>query len=113
MTLKNMMNVIFVSSGVLLNLCGKALLFACYIRNRIPHKKTGNVSYELWKGYVPNLICLKVWLCHAKVHINEPKKRKLGPKTIDCMFPRYTHNSAANRFVLVKSNIILVDEHSY
>jgi hypothetical protein len=32
-----------------------------------------------------------------------PKKRKLGPKTIDCVFLGYAHNSAAYRFLVVHS----------
>jgi len=53
-TLKEMMNVMLVSSG-LPDKCGEAVLTACFILNRIPHKELDQTSYELWKGYVPNL----------------------------------------------------------
>jgi hypothetical protein len=38
----------------------------------------------------------------AKVNIPEPKKRKLGPKTVDCIFIGYAQNSPAYRFLIVK-----------
>ena len=108
-TLKDMMNSMLVSSGAALNLCGEAILSACHFQNRIPHKKIGKTPYELWKGHVPNLKYFKVWRCLAKVLIPEPKKRKLGPKTVDCMFIGYAHNSAAYRFLVLKNNCNLFD----
>lgn len=79
------MNAMLESSGTPLNLWGEAILSACHIQNRIPYKKTGKTPYELWKGYAPNIVYLKVWGCLAKVFLPEPKKRKLGPKTFDAM----------------------------
>ena len=43
-----------VSSSTPNNLWGEAILFL--------YKKNGKTSYELWKGYTPNLKYLKVWL---------------------------------------------------
>ena len=85
-----MMNAMLVSSGASLNLWGKAILSACHIQNRIPYKKTKKTPYELWKGYSPNLGYLKVWECLAKVLIPDPKRSKLGSKTVDCMFIVYS-----------------------
>ena len=73
-TLKEMMNAMVVSSGALLNLWGEVILSACHFQNRIPYKKTGKTPYELWKSYAPNIACLKVWGCLAKVLFLEPKK---------------------------------------
>ena len=33
------------------------------------------------------------------------KKRKLGPKIVDCIFLRYAHHSIAYRFLVVKSEV--------
>ena len=107
-----MMNSMLVSSETALNLWGEAILSACHIQNRIPHKKTVKTPYELWKGHVPNLKYFKVWGCLAKVIIPEPKKRKLGPKTIDCMFIGYAHNSATYRFLVLKNNSNLFDANT-
>jgi hypothetical protein len=33
------------------------------------------------------------------------KKRKLGPKIVDCVFLGYAHNSIAYRFLMIKSDV--------
>jgi hypothetical protein len=47
----------------------------------------------------------------AKVNVPITKKRKLGPKTVDCVFLGYAHNSIAYRFLVVKSEVS--DMHVY
>jgi hypothetical protein len=46
-----------------------------------------------------------MWGCLAKVNVPITKKRKLGAKTIDCVFLGYAHNSIAYRFLVVKSEV--------
>jgi hypothetical protein len=41
----------------------------------------------------------------AKVNVPNNKKRKLGPKMVDCVFLGYAHNSIAYRFLIVKSGV--------
>jgi len=106
MTLKEMMNVMLISSNAPDNLWGEALLTACFLQNRIPHKKTGKTPYELWKGFQPNLKYLRVWGCLAKVMLPDPKKRKIGSKTSDCLFLGYAKHSVAYRFLVLNSDII-------
>jgi hypothetical protein len=105
-TLKEMMNAMLVSSSAPDNLWGEAILSACHLQNRIPYKKTGLTPYKLWKGYPPNLKYLKVWGCLAKVMLPEPKRKKIGSKTSDCMFIGYAENSAAYRFLVLKSDVL-------
>ena len=111
-TLKDMMNAMLNSSGLPLNMWGEAILSACYIQNRIPHKKTGKTPYELWKNHTPSYKHLKVWGCLAKVGLPETKKRKLGPKTSDCVFIGYAENSAAYRFLVLKSKDNILDPNT-
>ncbi|XP_070055248.1 uncharacterized protein [Nicotiana tomentosiformis] len=86
---------------------GEAILSACHSQNRISYKKMGKTPYELWKGcYPPNLKYLKVWGYLAKVMLPDPKKRKIGSKTSDCMFIGYAESSAAYRFLVVKSDVL-------
>ena len=61
---------------------------------------------SLWKGHAPNLKYLEVWGCLAKVMLLDPKKRKIGSKTYDCLFIRYASNSAAYRFLVLKSDVL-------
>ena len=55
---------------------------------------------------MPNVNYLKVWGCLAKVAVPKPKKVKVGPKTIDCVFIGYAQNSNAYCFLVHKSEIL-------
>ena len=44
-----------------------------------------------------------MWGCLAKVVVPTPKKMKIGPKTVDCIFIGYAHNSIAYRFLVHES----------
>ena len=55
-----MMNVMLISSNAPDNLWGESLLTVCFLKNRIPLKKTGKIPYELWKCYQRNLKYLRV-----------------------------------------------------
>jgi hypothetical protein len=41
----------------------------------------------------------------AKVNLPIPKKRKLGPKTVDCVLLGYAFHSIGYRFLIVKSKV--------
>jgi hypothetical protein len=47
-----------------------------------------------------------VWGCLAKVMLPEPKKRKLGSRTCDCVFIGYACNSSCYRFLVIKSDAL-------
>jgi hypothetical protein len=44
---------------------------------------------------------LRTWGCLAKVNLPMPKKRKLGPKTVDCVLLGYAFHSIGYRFLVV------------
>ena len=46
-----------------------------------------------------------MWGCLSKVAVPTPKKVKIGPKTVDCIFIGYAHNSSAYRFLVYESEI--------
>ena len=100
-----MMNAMLISSGLPQNLLGEALLSANYILNKLPHKKLDKTPYSLWKGRSHSYKYLKVWGCLAKVMDPIPKRIKIGPKTIDCIFIGYATNSTAYLFLVHKSDI--------
>ena len=104
-TLKNMINSMLITSGAPHNLWGEACLAANTILNRIPHKKSDKSPYHLWKGRLPSYKRMKVWGCLAKVQVPLPKRTKLGPKTIDCIYLGPAMNSAAYRFLVYKSHV--------
>ena len=78
-------DVMLVSSGLPSNMWGEALYSACHILNSVPYKNFEKTIYELWRKREPNLKYLKVWGCLAKVNILINKKRKIGPKTVNCL----------------------------
>ena len=104
-TLKEMMNAMLLSSGLPQNMWGEAILSSNYLLNRVPRKKQDKTPYELWKGRRPSYKYLKVWGCLAKVAIPAPKRIKIGPRTVDCIFIGYAHNSVAYRFLVYNSEI--------
>ena len=85
---------------------GVAILSACHIQNKVPHKKTSKTPYEFWERRKPNLEYLRVWGCLAKVMLLEPKKTKLGSQTCDCVFVGYASNSSCYIFLVIKSDIL-------
>jgi hypothetical protein len=83
------------------------LLTACHVLNRVPHKNKIKITpYELWKGYKPNLGYFRVWGCLAFVRLTNPKRPKIGVRTITCAFLGYAKNSTAYRFLDIQNNII-------
>ena len=46
-----------------------------------------------------------MWGCLAKVTVPIHKKVKIRPKTVDCVFIGYAHNSSAYSFLIHKSEI--------
>ena len=104
-TLREMINSMLNSSGLPHNLWGEALLTANFILNRIPFKNSNKSPYEVWKGRLPSYKMIKIWGCLAKVIIPLPKRTKLSPKTIDCVFIGFANASAAYRFLVYKSEV--------
>lgn len=100
------MNVLLISLGLPLFMWGEAIKTACHIQNKVSHKKTGKIPYGLWKGCPPNLKYLTVWGCMAKVGLPEPKKKKLGSKTSDCVFIGYVECSVAYRFLVLRYEVL-------
>ena len=52
-----------------------------------------------------NTVILTYMGCLAKVSVPITKKRKLGPKTVDCIFLGYAIHSIAYKFLIVKSGV--------
>ena len=105
-TLIELTNAMLIESCAPLNLWGEAVLTACHVLNRVPHKKTKKTPYELWKGYKPNLGYLRVWGCLAYVRLSDPKRLKLGARAATCVFLGYAKSSTAYRFLNIEDNVI-------
>jgi hypothetical protein len=86
---------------------GEALLTACRVLNRVPNKNKEKTPYEEWIGRKPSLSYLRTWGCLVKVNIPIPRKRKLGPKTVDCIFLGYAQRGIGYIFLVVKSGYLI------
>jgi hypothetical protein len=80
-------------------------LTACHVLNRVPTKNKEITPFEEWEKKRLKLSYLRTWGCLAKVNVPIPKKRKLGPKTIDCVFLGYAFHSIGYRFLIIKSKV--------
>jgi transposase InsO family protein len=65
---------------------GEAILTACYVLNRVHAKNKEITPFEEWEKKRLNLSYMCTWGCLAKVNVPINEKRKLGPKTVDCVF---------------------------
>ena len=74
------------------------MLFRSHILNRVPTKNKEITPFEKWEKKRPTLSYLRTWGCLAKMSVPITKKRKLGPKTVDCVFLGYAIHSVGNRF---------------
>jgi hypothetical protein len=61
--------------------------------------------FEEWEKKRLTLSYLRTWGCLAKVSVPINKKRKLGPKTVDCVFLGYAFHSVSYRFLVVRSGV--------
>jgi hypothetical protein len=84
---------------------GEAIMTACHVLNRVPTKNKTITPFEEWERKRLKLSYLRTWGCLAKVNVPIPKKRKLGPKTVDCVFLGYASRSIGYRFLIVKSEV--------
>jgi hypothetical protein len=83
---------------------GGSILTVTFVLNRVVTKNREVTPYEGWNWRKPNVHFLRTWGCLTKVNLSEPKKRKLGPKTVNCAFLRYAHSNMTYRFLVIKSD---------
>jgi len=54
-----------------------------------------------------------VWGCLTKVNIPINKKRKVGPKIVDCVFVGYSLNNTNYKFLVVDSGVSVISNLSF
>ena len=84
---------------------GDAILTACHVLNRVPIKNKKITPFEEWEKKRTTLSYLGTWGYLAKVSVPITKKRKFGPKTVDCVFLGYAIHNIEYRFLIVKSGV--------
>ena len=104
-TLTDLVNVMLDNTGLSKEWWGEAVLTATHVLNRVPTKDKEVTPFEEWEKKKLNLSYLRTWGCLAKVNVPIIKKRKLGPKTIDCVFLGYAIHSVGYRFLVINSGV--------
>jgi hypothetical protein len=85
-TLTDLVNFMLDTTGLSKAWWQAALLTSCHVLNRVPMKNKEKTPYKEWIGRKPSLSYLRTWGCLAKGNVTINKKRKLGPKIVDCPF---------------------------
>jgi hypothetical protein len=80
-------------------------LTTCHVLNRVSIKNKEITPFEKWEKKRVNLSHLRTWGCLAKVNVSINKKRKLGPKTVDCIFIDYAFHNIGYRFLIIKFGV--------
>jgi hypothetical protein len=104
-TLTDLVNVMLETSRLSKEWWGEAILTACHVLNKVSTKNKEITPFEEWKKRKLNISYLRTWSCLAKVNVSINKKRKLGPKTVDCVFLRYVFHSIGYRFLIINSGV--------
>jgi hypothetical protein len=68
-------------------------------------KNKEKTPYEEWIRRKPSLSYLHTWSCLTKLNVSINKKRKFGPKTVDCIFLGYAHYNIVYRFLVIKLEV--------
>ena len=89
---------------------GEAVMTANFLRNRCPTRATRHDKspHQAWTGKKPLLANLKVFGCHAYVHVPKEKRSKFDARSVRCRFMGYADHEKAYRFEEIKSGRVLV-----
>jgi transposase InsO family protein len=85
-TLTDLVNAMLETAGLSKEWWGEAILTTRHVLNRVPMKNKEVKPFKEWEKKRLTLSYLRTWGCLAKVSVSITKKRKLGPKTVDCVF---------------------------
>jgi transposase InsO family protein len=109
--LTDLVNAMLETAGLSKEWWGGVMLTACHVVNCVPMKNKEVTPFKEWEKKRLTLSYLHTWGCLAKVSVPITKKRKLGPKTVDCVFLEYAFHSVGYRILVVRSGVpdLLVD----
>jgi transposase InsO family protein len=104
-TITELVNAMLETSGLSKEWWGETTLTACHVLNKVPTKNKEITPFEKWGKRKLNISDLHTWGCLSKVNVSMNKKRKLGPKIVDCVFLGYAFHSIGYRFLIINSGV--------
>ncbi|KAG3215583.1 Retrovirus-related Pol polyprotein from transposon TNT 1-94 [Phytophthora cactorum] len=89
---------------------GEAVVTATFLRNRCPTRAINHDKspHQVCTGKKPLLANLKVFGCHAYVHVPKEKRTKFDARSVRCRFLGYSEHEKAYRFEELESGRVLV-----
>ena len=89
---------------------GEAVMTAMFLRNRCPTRaiSQNKSPHQIWTNKKPILANLKVFGCHAYVHVPQEKRSKLDSKASLCRFLGYSEHTKSYRFEEVSTGRLTV-----
>ncbi|TMW61094.1 hypothetical protein Poli38472_014555 [Pythium oligandrum] len=89
---------------------GEAVTTSAFLRNRLPTRAQDlHMSpHEVWTKKKPTLANLKVFGCHAYVHVPKEKRSKFDARSVLCRFLGYSDHEKAYRFEELSTGRIVV-----
>ena len=93
-----------IDSGLKQKFWAEAANTACFLINKVPCRNNTDSPDKKWYGRSTNLKFLRVFGTPAMVHIPKEKRRKLDPKSIECIMVGYSQESKAYRLFNPKLN---------
>uniref|UniRef100_H3H9I1 Integrase catalytic domain-containing protein n=1 Tax=Phytophthora ramorum TaxID=164328 RepID=H3H9I1_PHYRM len=90
---------------------GEAVMTATFLRNRCPTRAISHDKspHQVWTGKKPLLANLKVFGCHAYVHVPKAKRTKFDARSVRCRFLGYSEHEKAYRFEELESSRVLIE----
>src|SRR5216684_1026846 len=77
-----------------------ALEYAVTLRNVSPTQAlTDMTPEEAWSGNKPDISHLRIFGCHAFMHVLKEHRHKLASRSMECTFLGYAHNYSAYHLV--------------
>ncbi|EJD38936.1 hypothetical protein AURDEDRAFT_71766 [Auricularia subglabra TFB-10046 SS5] len=109
LTILNMARAMMFNCGAPRFLWFEAVLYAVYIKNRLPTRALGYSSpYETAWGHVPSLAHLRKFGSRMWVHRPKELRTKLNERSVQHMFTGFTEESRAYRYYKVGARQILM-----
>lgn len=91
------------------NYWGEAIVTACYLKNRQPHKLLElKTPYEIWYSKRPDLSHLRIFGSIVYAHVPKENRQKLDDKAIRCKFLGYVDGVKGYRLVSEASGKIII-----
>ena len=88
----------------------KALKYASYIQNRVPHKHLdGMTIFKSWSGHKPDVTHFRILGSKAWARIPTEKRQDLQPQSQEFLFVGYSEDSKGYKLINLSTNKAFIE----